>query len=196
MAVTPRTNIVEEARAKLLSIDQGKDLIEKTLAVFTEEVQELETAVFATIADNTLETAPLHRLQVLAKSVGQSDTAHSEEVLRALIRGRTVLARSSGDVRDFELVSTAVGLDPETTSVHTYGQATAQFFSFEAVDPSSLVAYAILFDDVRAAGVSLYSTLWSDATVVDFTPGPYPGSTPDGLHFGPNVSMPAVVQGN
>lgn len=95
-----RTTISAEALQRLVPELWGKPRIASYLISLTEEIQELEVAIFGVIESRILDSAIGAQLRILGSIVGQKNFGWDDESYRAAIRARIRALRSTGRLLD------------------------------------------------------------------------------------------------
>jgi hypothetical protein len=155
MALAARTTVTKEAIRKLVPALWGKPRIAAYLQSLTEEIQELETAIFAVIDSRLLDNATGARLRTLGKIVGQKNFGWSDDDLRAAIRARIRANLSDGLAQDIKHVAAllAPGVD---TKVKDGAEPLTVFLRFLGPITTIRAALVDIQSDTKTGGVRLF----------------------------------------
>lgn len=172
-------NHVERALADLVTMLRDKPVIEAIVRAFAAEVQELEDATWACVADRLLSTAVGAQLDAWGEIVGEQRGGLNDIEFRVFIEARILSNLSEGEPdRMARILSTLVGGVP-ARYVPLY--PAAMHFEYEVPTPTSARRRARVkaqLLDVAPAGVEI-------DYITEAAPGFFGFSTdPDALGFG------------
>lgn len=105
MTLAARTSVTFDGIRKLIPALWGKPRIAAILMSWLNEVQALETAIFATIDARILDNATGAQLRMLGKIVGQANYGWDDVSYRAAIRARVRANLSQGRAIDLWMVA-------------------------------------------------------------------------------------------
>lgn len=167
--VTPITDHVERALARLLEQDKGKPRLEALVKIFADRYQRIENVVTQLANNRWVLTAEGVQLDTLGEIVGEPRNGKIDDVYRLWIRARILINRSSGKVSELLRVARII-LGDAPDLVYTPEPPAAFQIELTGVSGSGDVA-RVLFDalnQVRAGGVRM-NILYNDDIPTAFT---------------------------
>lgn len=168
---TPQTDLVDQAKAKLLEQFKGKDNIEALLEVLVEPSQDIEEAAAAVYEAFDPYTATGHALDVAGWRVGEQRNGRTDTAYRPYVIGRIAANKSDGRALWlYRLIRALIGEDfytlraeamPPASYEMTIGGETALYYPWDITVNRELVASQIadLMLDATSAGIS-FDLIW------------------------------------
>lgn len=168
MALQQRTKISAEAIQKAVPALWGKPRWAALLISYTEEIQELENAIFSVIDSRLLDNATGSLLRVLGKIVGAKDYGYDDETLRAVIRARIRSNVSLGRLKDIREVAEL--LAPGSPYTICDGLVSGSVVLRWLDDSMTLMGrgLALVLKDARAGGVRLEMTRYLQTEILTY----------------------------
>ncbi len=156
MALSEITDHADRALARLLEQYKGRSKLANVLDVFSDQVQELETAFFQLLEERAIETGEGSQLDTIGEIVGQARNGLDDATYRLYLRVRIKTNLSSGlSEQLITIVSLLVG---DTVTVHLSDEPPAGIsISLEDDDVSDDTATVVLYFAklAKSAGVRL-----------------------------------------
>jgi hypothetical protein len=154
---TGTTRHFGEALVKLIGPFWGKPRIAALLQSYINQVQRIEDVCWDILERYTVDGADSARLDVLGRVVGVPRLWSSDDIYRAVIRGKIRTNLSRGLTNDIiEVLQLVLGDTTFHITVSDMAPATALVWTAEAVDAETLTAIEYLLPHVRSAGVQLH----------------------------------------
>lgn len=158
MAITHKTDHIEDALSLLLGQYQGRLRLEAWLASYIRRVQELEDATWDVINKRLIDNAEGAQLDIIGKIVGEDRAGKEDPLYRLYIEARIRVNRSSGRPRD--IIEVARILESTAFEYHESALADVELhFGTEpefASDDDLREAIGSLLQETAAAGTKVH----------------------------------------
>ena len=164
------SDLADRAAQRLLEQYRDSPNLAASLRVFVDQVQEVETAMWALITETSLDTATGIWLDRIGAIVGEAREGAADTDFRAFIRARIVANKSSGLLEELidVIVAASGGVSPGLTIRELYPAAIE--LTVGGIVPMADVPRLIRFiRATRAAGVGVMVITQPQADVASFT---------------------------
>lgn len=165
MAITKKTTHISEAQARLIEQFKGKANFLSVLAVFAQQIQDLEEAAFEVRDDTTLDSSVGVQLDGIGDIVGIARQGLNDADYRVRIGAQILLNISSATIEQLIALVAALGAPTNVTLLEFYPAGVEIYVDQVLVNGSAIGAVMVT---AKAAGVSLDFTWYEDINPFKF----------------------------